>query len=301
MGNRYLTALAEWCREAGLHTIEDSGWQYRARSSGGFDGDRPWCVMWHHTASDTSPANDVEYICRGSPDAPISNVLLDRTGAVWICAGGATNTNGKGNATIVSRGTIPADTMNTHAVSIEIANDGVGETYPAEQIDAAFRLSIMLTDRLDLAVTDVQEHAVYAPTRKIDPARAEAVAGSWRPKSINSSGTWSVSDLRAELIERSGVDPGPPDPIPPPDPAPPLPEEDDMRLTAAIDENGTLWIGNGIQRRPAPSMVVVNHYIVLANAGCYSFVDANGDQIRQADQIFAVGRDTIDAMGSPII
>ena len=83
MGSRYLTDLAHIMRNAGLVVQEVDGWQGRARSSGGFDGDRPWCVMWHHTASNTAPENDVNYICFGSPDSPLANLYLDRDGQVW--------------------------------------------------------------------------------------------------------------------------------------------------------------------------------------------------------------------------
>lgn len=211
MGSRYLADLADWCRAAGLTTVEVDGWQHRARSSGGFDGDRPWCVMWHHTASTTSPANDASYICYNSPDAPISNLLLARDGSVWVCAGGATNTNGKGGPFKVSKGTVPKDQMNTHSVSIEAANNGVGEAWTQPQIDAYFRLSLALTEALGLAPGDVCNHQTWAPDRKIDPATAAAVQGPWRPRPVGSSGTWNQSDVVTELIERSGV-PTPPPP-----------------------------------------------------------------------------------------
>jgi hypothetical protein len=207
MGSVYLTQLADWCRAEGLDVVEDSGWEHRARSSGGYESGRPWVIMWHHTASDTSPQNDVAYICHNSPDAPISNILLDRHGTVWVCAGGATNTNGKGKATSVSKGTVPADSMNTYAVSIEIANNGVGEAYPQAQIDAAFVLSNMLARRLGLAPDDCCTHQAYAPDRKIDPATAGAVQGSWQPDSVTSSGTWSLPDLQDEAERRSQPEP----------------------------------------------------------------------------------------------
>lgn len=300
MGERYLTALAVWARAAGLVVHEDPGWQYRARSSGGFDGDRPWCVMWHHTASRTSPENDVNYICRGSPDAPIANLLLDRTGAVWVCAGGATNTNGKGGPFTVSRGVVPADSMNTYAVSIEAANDGVGEPWPVAQIDAFFALSLALTAGLDLEPDDTCHHHVWAPDRKIDPATADAVAGNWWPAPVNPSGSWSLADTHDELDARAGHPPDPgPEPSPGPDPAPPLPpEEDDMqRITAALDTNGTIWVGDGIERYPLSSMDEFNNRVILGVAGCFAFVNTNGDQIREVGHVQEVSAVTLAALG----
>lgn len=227
MGSRYLTELAQWCREAGLPVIEVDGWQHRARSSGGFDGDRPWAVMWHHTASATSPENDVNYICYGSPDAPLSNILLDRSGMVWVCAAGATNTNGKGGPHAVTRGVVPVDQMNTHAVSIEAANNGVGEWWPRVQIDAYFALSLMLSQRLGLSPLDICEHNVWAPDRKIDPAVAEAVQGPWQPHRANSSGTWLQIDVQDELANRADEQQ----------------EEDDMVVEVAVNGAGARFLG----------------------------------------------------------
>jgi len=209
MGARYLTELADVLRAAGLAVVEVDGWQHRARSSGGYDSDRPWVVMWHHTASQTTAENDVNYIVNGSPDAPIANTYLARDGVVWVCAGGATNTNGKGGPVAVSRGTVPVDSMNTYALSCEIANSGLGEAYPAVQIDAAFRLSLAVTDWLGLSPADALGHVDWSPGRKIDPATADAVQGPWRPRPINSSGSWNVDDLHAELVRRNTTQPPP--------------------------------------------------------------------------------------------
>jgi len=225
---RYLTEMADVLRAAGLAVEETDDWQYRARSSGGYADGRPWAVMWHHTASQTTPENDVNYIVYGCPDAPVANLYLDRDGVVWVCAGGATNTNGKGGPYTVSRGTVPLDRMNEYAVSIEMANSGVGEPWPQVQIDAAFRVSLALTDWLRLDPTDALGHYDWTPGRKIDPATADAVEGPWRPRSVNTSGTWNIADLHAELVRRHTTSP------------PPTKDEDNMYLATLSD--GTVVI-----------------------------------------------------------
>lgn len=295
MGNRYLTEMANWLRAAGVSVIEDAGWQTRGRSSGGFDGDRPWMVMWHHTASDTSPGNDVNYITT-SEDAPIANILLARDGTAWICAGGATNTNGKGQATPTSRGTVPKDSMNTHAVSIEIANNGVGEPYPQAQIDAAFTISLALATRMGLSPRDACEHQVYAPDRKIDPATAAAVQGPWRPSSTNSSGTWDQSDLLDELNRRTGHLPDPTPTPPTPSPGPPPDQEVDM-LVAALDKNGTIWIGNGQTRLALTSMDVFNRYVLIYHG---RLVNASGDMVTELGHVAEIDDDSVVALGNDI-
>lgn len=292
MGSRYLTELANWCREAGLPTVEVDGWQHRARSSGGFDGDRPWVVAWHHTASTTSPDNDADYMCFGSPDAPVANLLLTRDGSVWVMAAGATNTNGKGGPITVSAGQVPKDQLNTHAVSIEAANNGTGEPWPQAQVDAYFVLSLMLTDRLGLAPDDMCEHQVWAPDRKIDPATASAVQGPWRPTSATSAGTWSQVDVVGELWARAGDSPPPlpgPDPLPPP-----VSVEGDEVLVAALDRNGTLWIGNGIKRIALSDPAVFDRY-VLVWAG--RFLNTSGRPIGGWPDVAEVDDYVIQALG----
>lgn len=210
----YLTWLADALRAAGAQVVEYDGWRTRARSSGGYAAGRPWCVMWHHTASKTSPANDASYMCHGADARPVANVLVARDGAVWVLAAGATNTNGKGRASTFSRGTVPADSMNSYAFGMELANAGTGEQYPQVQIDAAFIVSNVVNVRCGNRPDDVGVHEWYSPGRKIDPASCN-VAGPWRPDQWNNSGTWELFSLRDECVRRA-AGPTPPDPIPDP-------------------------------------------------------------------------------------
>lgn len=227
MSGTYLTWLADAYRAAGLRVVEYDGWKTRARSSGGFASGRPVCTMWHHTASHTSPANDASFMCTGSSDRPIANVLVARDGEVWVLAAGATNTNGKGQSLAFSRGTVPADSMNLWAIGVEIANSGVGEQYPQAQIDAMFTVSNVHAARLGWQPADLAGHWDYAPTRKIDPA-VNDIGGPWAPGSVNSSRTWRVADVRAEATRRAAG----PGPTPPP-------EEDDMTITLLNPTGGT--------------------------------------------------------------
>jgi hypothetical protein len=103
--------------------------------------------------------------------------------------------------------------MNLYAVGLELANNGVGEPFPVAQIDAMFTAIIAINRAYGCAVDDVYQHQPWAPGRKIDPATAAAVQGPWRPRSINSSGTWNLDDLTAEVRRRAGT-------IPPPEPPP---------------------------------------------------------------------------------
>lgn len=221
----FLTWLADELRAAGLTVVEFNGWRTRARGSGGY-ASNPLCVMWHHTASGASwdGQRDAAYCATGDPSAPLSNLYIQRDGTVWVLAAGATNTNGKGNSMKFSRGTVPQDGMNTRAVGVEMGNNGVGEAWPCAQVDAMFAVSNTVNKRLGNQPTDCAGHWDYAPTRKIDPARASSVQGPWCPGSANSSGTWRIADVRNECVRRAGASPIPPTPGPTP------PKDDDDML-----------------------------------------------------------------------
>lgn len=188
MSGRYLTDLADVLRAAGLTVVEVDGWKTRARSSGGYVNDRPTHLMVHHTASPrrTDGQRDVDYICYGSPVKPVANIYTDRQGVVWVCAAGATNTNGKGGPL----DGVPADSMNLYAIANEIANDGVGEPYPAAQQQSVLTSSAAICRRYGIGVGHVRAHFEWAPTRKIDPSG---------PSMWAASGKWDMDEFREDV------------------------------------------------------------------------------------------------------
>jgi N-acetylmuramoyl-L-alanine amidase len=210
MGARYLTDLAAVLRAAGLEVIEEPGWQSRARGSGGYESGRPTHVMIHHTASGAGSDGqaDVNYCCYGSSDAPLANLYLSRAGTVWVMAAGATNTNGAG--TDSWGGGVPDDSMNTHAVGIEAANNGTGEVWPAVQQDAYAVMVQALQDAYLIPTSNVREHAEWAPGRKIDPAG---------PSRWATSGTWNGAAFRSD-VAAGWPGPDTPPPLPPPEETP---------------------------------------------------------------------------------
>jgi LysM repeat protein len=218
----YYVEAADWLRAVGITVVETGpckGWQTRARSSGGF-ASAPLGVQWHHTASKTNPENDVSWQTTGSDDAPIGNATIMRDGSIWMVAAGAANTAGKGGPITFSRGTVPQDSGNTRTWAFEVANNGVGEAWPQVQIDAYFKASNEMNRRFGNKPEDLMTHAGYCqpscPGRKIDPATASAVQGPWKPRSLNSSGTWNQDDVRAEAKKRAGGSTPPPvNPTPP--------------------------------------------------------------------------------------
>jgi len=232
MGHLFYDLLIDVLEEAGVScAVNDinEGWERRSRSSGGFSAP-PLGVCWHHTASAASVNSDLSYMINGSPDRPIGNMLLARDGVVWPIAAGAANTQGKGGPTAFSRGTVPLDQGNTTMWGIEAQNNGVGQAWPVEQIDAYFRCNEALAVLFGNQVTDLISHQGYAPTRKIDPATNTAVQGPWVPHSVTSSGTWDYRDIRSEATRRAGTTPPQPQPEP---------EEDEYDMAFIIQNSKT--------------------------------------------------------------
>ncbi len=207
MGDRYLTDLADVIVVAGLAVVEYGDWRRRARSSGGYTAGLPNHVMVHHTASSASPESDVAYIADNADTAPIANLYLARDGAVWVIAAGATNTNGSGSAPWP--GGCPDDQMNTHAIGIEAANNGVGEPWPLVQQDAYLTLCHALCAAYAIPADHVRAHWEWAPGRKIDPAGPSHWA--------TGTASWDMPEFR---VDAAGNGSTPPQPTPTP--------EDDM-------------------------------------------------------------------------
>lgn len=188
----YLLDLADVLRAAGLAVVEVAGWRTRARrgGAGSYVPGTPTHLMIHHTASPRSSdgQRDVDYIIGGSPDAPITNMYVDRAGTFWVCASGATNTNGKGADTW--GGGVPADRMNEYALSIEIANTGTGEPYPDVQQRAVVAASAAVCTAYGISPHHVRGHFEWAPTRKIDPSGPSAWA---------TSGKWDMDRFRRDV------------------------------------------------------------------------------------------------------
>jgi hypothetical protein len=228
MGDRYLTDLADVCRRAGLFVHEHDGWQARARGSGGYDHGRPTHVMVHHTASNpgSDPHGDVNYIATGASSAPISNLYLSRSGEVWVIAAGATNTNGEGQAWWP--GGCPDDQMNTHAIGIEAANNGVGEPWPMAQQLAYTDLCAALCAAYAIDASLVRAHFEWT-SRKIDPAGQSMYAGG--------SASWDMDTYRDDVTDE----------LDHPEPTPPDPEEDDVAFIISNTETGqpALVYGDG--------------------------------------------------------
>lgn len=189
----WLHDLPSVLRKAGLSVVEVDGWQARtfASWSPGYT-ERPSHFMVHHTASKTTPANDINYIVN-APLSPIANVYLARDGVIYVIAAGRVVTNGKGSAPWCTGkvGCPPDNMMNHYAISCEAANDGVGEPWPKVQTDAYVKMAAAICAAYDIPVDRVRGHAEWAPDRKIDPAGPS-------PWAVGSA-TWDMNAFRKSV------------------------------------------------------------------------------------------------------
>jgi hypothetical protein len=210
MGAVWLLNLPTWLREGGLTVEEYPNWATTSRSSGGYDA--VWAIGVHHTASSTTPANDLNYMLNNADAKPIGALYLARDGVVTVCAGGATNTQGRGGPYKTSKGTIPLDAGNRYMLSIEAAWNS-NETWPEVQQVAYTKLCHILVQKLGLAWGDIVSHAEWT-SRKYDPAGESKYA--------KGNALWDMDKFRGDcwLAYADTED------VPEPPPAPPAPEPD---------------------------------------------------------------------------
>jgi hypothetical protein len=250
MGSYYLTDLADVCRAAGLSVTEVDGWPTRARGSGGYNTGSPNHVMVHHTASGPSSDGwpDVNYCTYGDSDAPLCNLYLGRSGQVWVCAGGATNTNGSGQDPC---GATADDSMNSAAIGIEAGNDGQGEHWADAQLGAYTRLCSALCEHYGIPTSRIHAHFEWT-SRKVDPAGPDRYA--------TGSASWDMDRFRADCDGSSGPTPQPP-------------EDDDVKAQVIKgDGSDSYYAWDGVTCNGIPSLEWVQW-------GCEAGLYANSDPV----------------------
>lgn len=153
--------LAQTLRDAGLKVEEAPRWTVRGGAQFAPKG-----VMIHHTA--TGPNWSKERLTRlltdGRPDlsGPLCHLQLERDGTFVVIAAGKANHAGSGRWNNITAG-------NTNFIGIECANDGVGEKWLQQQVEALGVGVAALLKVLQAPPGMVVGHKEWAPKRKIDP------------------------------------------------------------------------------------------------------------------------------------
>jgi hypothetical protein len=173
MGAIWLHDTPNFFRKYSVNFTTHPGWELRSRRSGGLN--RVLAVGTHHTASAAPAANQMAHMWSNSANRPIGNIFIARDGLVTLGAAGASNTQGRGGPITTSKGTIPKDQGNMYCVAIEAANNGIGQEWPAIQMQSYVLVCAALCEQFGLnPLTDIISHWEYVlptqPNRKIDPA-----------------------------------------------------------------------------------------------------------------------------------
>lgn len=159
-------SLPRHLRHWGLRVVEKDGWRHRGRPY----TFKPRAIVVHHTASGSQSGNFASEACvthgRSDLPGPLCQFLLGRDGTVKIIAAGYANHAGTGGP----RAGMPANTANSYSYGIEAENNGIGEPWTKEQLNAYYRLCAALLVYMGRPQARyVIGHKEWT-SRKIDPA-----------------------------------------------------------------------------------------------------------------------------------
>jgi len=160
----YQTHLADTLRSVGLTVIEVPGWETR----GGFDFD-PRGVVLHHTAT-AGTADKLLRDGRTGLSGPLCNWSTERDGRVKLFAAGTANHAGRDWSGNPARLWTPPGTRNRHVYGDEAINTGVGQEWPAVQLDSMVLAAAAVSRHHGWAAEHTVAHFEWAGRRKIDPA-----------------------------------------------------------------------------------------------------------------------------------
>ena len=215
MGSLYYPQLIDVLEAAGVRCGTNGineGWERRARSSGGFNAP-PLGVVFHHTASAASVNSDLNYMIVGSPDKPIGNMLLDRTGMVWPIAAGAANTQGKGGPRHSARVPVRSIQGNTYLWAIEGAEQwGWPGVAGQLQIDQDYFRTTPRSTRCSAISSPTlgDPHAFYTSHRgltRLSPGRSKATWQTQLGEHLEAPG--APPNIRDEATRRATPRPHP--------------------------------------------------------------------------------------------
>jgi len=166
-----ITWMEAALRKNGLRVRKVKGWKTRERP-GTF---APRGVMFHHTTSGRSDGNAplLGFVVEGDVDAtpplygPLCNVLVARNGTAFLVAAGRASHAGAGGPWR----NIPEDSGNAYLIGVEVENDGVGEPWSSELLQACDVVFATLLLGLGRRSGWLVGHKEWAPGRKSDPNR----------------------------------------------------------------------------------------------------------------------------------
>jgi hypothetical protein len=175
----HLKGLGKQLERAGLTVKKVKGWENR-----GYLDFSPRATTFHHTASSKRSGNApcIKLVTFGTQavSGPLCNILVGRDGTIYLIAARKASHAGRGGPL---RG-IPRDSANRDAVGFEWENDGIGEGWPARQLEAGNVATAVTLRFLGVGVRRHFGHKEWAPDRKIDPRGIDMKRDRRRVKQI---------------------------------------------------------------------------------------------------------------------
>jgi hypothetical protein len=170
MARSSLVGLGKALKRAGLKTRKVQGWETRGRFPAKFRA-----TTFHHTASNknSGDAPCLGLVTRGTSlvPGPLCNILISRSGVVYLVAAGKANHAGLGGPL---RG-VPENSANLMSVGFECENDGRGEPWGRKQLEAINLATAVTLRFLGRRARRHFAHKEWAPRRKSDPAGIDMV------------------------------------------------------------------------------------------------------------------------------
>lgn len=244
-----IRAATAHLEELGYDVTFEPGWE--ARSTGSLPALDPQGLVCHHTATNRYAAGDypsLRLVRDGRSDlsGPLAQFGLGRSGRIYVIAAGKANHAGGGGWNGLAG--------NYTVWGIEAENDGIGEPWPAEQVDAYLALATALARFTGFGAEMVCRHAEWSDGGKIDTATAPMNDGDW---------------IRAQVAARLAGQPTP---------TPPDPEEEDMASPYTLfNWGGAVWAWSGGDPLPLNSWPQVEPYLAQ---GAVTIGDLTDDQFR---------------------
>ena len=159
--------LGKELKQHGLAVQKVAGWQNRGSTTFA-----PRGIIFHHTASNAAGGNApaLGIVTHGRSDlpGPLCQFLVGRDGTIFFVAAGRANHAGTGGPI---KG-IAQDNGNTFTIGVECENNGIGEKWGADQLEAIAILFAILLDRMEASPQMIIGHREWT-TRKIDPANID--------------------------------------------------------------------------------------------------------------------------------
>lgn len=186
------TDLPDRLWRAGLPVNVLDGWEGRGSSAD------HRCLAFHWTASSAneSPSSCVNYSTFNSDTSPHYNLIVDRTGVVWVCAREKTNNAGnislrardeahRGEAnwqSAASRGLSDTGSSNDTIFAIAAQNNGTGEHWSDELVEGMVVAAAVVLDSLGLPHSSYLSHHAALTARKIDLLPVANMPNDWQAR-----------------------------------------------------------------------------------------------------------------------